>query len=80
MSHITRRPIQYKDACPISINYTEKAACTRDYCIIFITGTKCMTVDVWKGTLKCTVSRAGHDKTCSLGGNGNWSVDSVEFV
>ena len=32
-----------------------------------------MTVDVWKGTLKCTVSRARHDETCSLGGNGNCS-------
>ena len=32
-----------------------------------------MTVDVWKGTLKCTVSRASHDETCSLGRNGNWS-------
>ena len=39
-----------------------------------------MTVDVWKGTLKCTVSRARHDETCSLGGNGNWGIDSVEFV
>ena len=37
-----------------------------------------MTVDVWKGTLKCTVSRASHDETCSLGGNGNCSdVDTV---
>ena len=32
-----------------------------------------MTVDVWKGTLKCTVSRASHDETCSLDGNGNCS-------
>ena len=37
-----------------------------------------MTVDVWKGTLKCTVSRASHDETCSLGGNGNCSdADTV---
>ena len=40
-----------------------------------------MTVDAWKGTLKCTVSRASHDETCSLGANGICSsVDSVEFV
>ena len=39
-----------------------------------------MTADVWIGTLKCTVIRASHDKTCSLGGNGNWGVDSVIFV
>ena len=39
-----------------------------------------MTVDVWKGTLKCTISQASHDETCSLGGNGNWDVDSVVFV
>ena len=32
-----------------------------------------MTVDVWKRTPKCTVSRASHDETCSLGGNGNCS-------
>ena len=41
-------------------------------------GTKCMTVDVWKRSPKCTVIRASHDETCSFGGNGNCSyVDSV---
>ena len=64
----------------VCITYCMKAAWTIDCCIILNTGTKCMNVDVWKGTLKCTVSRASHDETCSLGGNGNCSVDSVEFV
>ena len=53
------------------------AACTIDYCIIFNTGTKCMTADGRKGTLKCSVSRASHDETCSLGGNGNYIFSQI---
>ena len=58
----------------VIITYSNtKAASTIDYCIILNTGTTCMTVDAWKRTLKCTVSRASHDETCSHGGNGNCS-------